>query len=170
MNSTNLTQVCAPKPKLTSLPADLVGRWTDGTSFYAFADDGAYSIGGPAVDYMLSANGDQLTLDGTTFNRIGPACNSIVGLWLSVSGAEEWHFRSDGTHTLHETNGNSYDGTYEADGAIITRLEKRAFVVAEGNLLTFQPTAALWEPAAYQRSGDELTLIFQSGIFTWTLA
>ena len=156
------------EPVISALPVDLVGRWTDGSWLYEFAHDGSYYAGGEATAYSISADGQSLTLDSSTYVRQTRECEGIVGLWRNSS--TEWHFRVDGSYTAHEIDGNSFDGIFEADGTNILRLEKRASVHANGNLLTFQPLWNVWEPAAYLRTGNELTLILGSNVLTWHAA
>ncbi len=157
-----------PSPSV-ELPSDLVGRWTDGSSFFEFRPAGWYFIGGVPRSYSVSTDGNTLQIGAVTYCRIGGAGDTIDGLWSSTSENAEWRFRSDGTDTYHAFGGDTYEGIYHADGLNLQRLEKRAFVIAEGNLLTFQPNWSRWQPAAYSRTGDQLTLVFGSGTSVWEL-
>ena len=118
--------------------------------------------------YSISIDGLTLDLQDETYQRTGGTGSSLEGLWLNTAGTDERRFRSDGTDTIHEFGGDSYEGIYEDHGTSITRLEKRAFVIADGPMLIFQPLTVRWVPGAYTVSGDELTLFFASGILVWT--
>ena len=47
-----------------SLPADLVGRWTDGTFLYEFKDNGDYLLGSAGSPYTISPDGQHVAFCG----------------------------------------------------------------------------------------------------------
>ena len=153
-----------------AFPGDLVGRWTDGRWLYEFADDGSFFFGQEGIPYSISGDDQSLEIDGMTLTRIDQSGSGIEGLWRSSDQTQERRFRSDGTDIYYATYGDSWPGIYEDHGSTITRLEKRAFVIVDGPLLTFQPVGAIWQPAAYASTGDELTLYFSTGVLVWTSA
>ena len=127
---------------------------------YMIDAQGRYFVADPEAPFAFVNGGQGFEWGGLTYTLVLGSANDLAGVWLADDGGEEWHFRVDGSVTVHWSVVEEYFGRYELrnGGTALWYSEFRSVVSTSGNVLPFDPPYTQDQEYLFSLSGNDWTL------------